>query len=443
MDNTFRKKVGFVSLGCDKNRVDLEKVISRLSLYPCFEFVHDKEEAQIIIINTCAFLGDAREESQSVIEEMSTLKGKNLEKLIVMGCLPMLEMDKTREKYPSIDALLVPKDYDDIDRTIFSLYGLKEDRVEKISHRMLTTPLHYAYLKIADGCNNRCAFCKIPSIRGAYQSVDMDTLIHEAEDLCERGVKEIILVAQDITRYGCDKNYKENLPLLLRELSKIKKLSWIRLLYCYPDMVSDELISEMKSNPKVLSYIDIPLQHISDNVLTKMGRKSRKKEIISLIERLRTAIPDISIRSTFMVGFPGETGRDFASLISFLKKYKLDNVGFFKYSREEGTASYDFPHQVSEKEKDKRLRKAEIVQEKISTARNMSRIGSTFKVLIDSYDSQHGFYVGRTYFMAPDIDFEVLIASPYDIRLGSFVDVTILSYDKGYFIGDVDSRVTY
>ena len=441
--NTFKKKVGFISLGCDKNRVDLEKVISKLSTYSCFEFVSNKEDAEIIIINTCAFLLDAREESFSVIREMSALKENKLEKLIVMGCLPMLEKDKTKQSYPLIDALLVPSEYDSIDQTIFDMYKVEKQPSKEVSHRQLTTPLHYAYLKIADGCNNRCAFCKIPFIRGNYKSEDMATLINEAENLCENGVKEIILVAQDITRYGCDNGYKDNLVSLLRNLSKIKKLSWIRLLYCYPDMVSDELIDEIKNNSKVLHYIDVPLQHISNSVLENMHRISRKEDITRLITHLREQIPDIVVRSTFMVGFPGETKHDFNELIDFLKEYELDNVGFFKYSREEGTSSYDMPNQVSEKEKDKRLKKIQSVQEKISNAKNTSMIGKTFKVIVDSFDSAHKFYVGRTYGMAPDIDFEVLFTCPYNIKLGAFVDVDILDYDKGYFIGQVDKRTTY
>ena len=386
---------------------------------------------------------DARNESFSVIEEMLSLKSGNLEKLIIMGCLPLLELDKTKEKYPEIDALVVPKDYDGIDQLIFDMYSVKAMEKSGDGRRRLTTPMHYAYLKIADGCNNRCAFCKIPFIRGNYQSVPMDSLIKEAEELCNRGVKEIILVAQDITRYGCDTGYKENLVLLLQNLSKIKKLSWIRLLYCYPDMVSDELINEMADNPKVLRYIDIPLQHISDNVLSRMNRKSRKAEIISLINKLRSKMPDIAIRSTFMVGFPGESKRDFKELLDFLKEYRLDNVGFFKYSREEGTASYDMDGQIDEKDKDARLKKVQSLQEKISTEKNRSLIGQTFKVLVDGYDKAHRFYISRSYSMAPDIDFEVLFESPFNIQIGSFVDVTILDYDKGYFIGCVEKRTTY
>lgn len=443
MSDTFKKKVGFISLGCDKNRVDLEKVISRLSTYSCFEFVSNKEDAEIIIINTCAFLLDARNESFSLIKEMSYLKEMRLEKLIVMGCLPMLEKDKTAQDYPLIDALIVPSEYDKIDEIIFKLYKAQKPSSNDSPHRMLTTPLHYAYLKIADGCNNRCAFCKIPFIRGSYKSEDMSALLKEAQALANSGVKEIILVAQDITKYGCDNNYKENLVTLLKNLSKIKKLSWIRLLYCYPDMVTDELIEEIKTNPKVLHYLDIPLQHISNSVLQNMHRISRKEDIISLISKLRTEIPDIVIRSTFMVGFPGETKHDFNELLSFLNEYQLDNVGFFKYSREEGTASYDMPNQVTEKEKDKRLKKVQQLQEKISNAKNTSMFGKTFKVIVDSFDSQHKFYVGRTYGMAPDVDFEVLFSCPYNIKLGAFVDVDILDYDKGYFIGQVDRRTTY
>lgn len=437
--NTFSKKIGFISLGCDKNRVDTENMITILSCYPQFSFVSSPEEADIIIINTCAFLTSARQEAEDTIKEMGELKNKNLQKLIVTGCLPLLEGENITKKYAFVDKVLTPKDYSDIAKIIFNLYNQKYNSLPKQKvARWLTTPMHYAYIKIADGCNNRCAFCKIPFIRGAYKSVPMEEIISEAELLCERGVREIILVAQDITRYGMDlyKDYK--LSELLQKLSKIKKLSWIRLLYCYPDRIDEKLIQEIKTNHKVVKYIDIPLQHISDNMLTSMKRHSTQEEIKKLISTLRNEIPNIKIRTTFMVGFPEETKKDFNELCNFLKEYKLDNVGFFKYSREDGTLSYNLENQIPEKVKDKRLKQVQKIQENIANNLNKNYIGKVFKVIIDSYDSKTKLFTGRPYFSAPDIDFEILFTSfSHLTKVGSFADVQILDYKQGYFIGEV------
>ncbi len=436
---TFSKKVGFVSLGCDKNRVDTEKMITAFSFYPQFSFVSNPEEADIIVINTCAFLCSARKEAEETIIEMGELKKKNLQKLIVVGCLPLLEHDNILKKFPCVDKVIIKDDYKDIAKITFELFGQKFKTAQNIKQtRWLTTPLHYAYLKIADGCNNRCAFCKIPFIRGKYTSVPIEELVSEVELLCERGVKEIILVAQDITRYGMDlyKSYK--LVELLQILSKIKKLSWIRLLYCYPDMIDESLINEIKNNHKVVKYIDIPLQHISDNVLKGMKRHSSSSQIKDLIIKLRKEIPEIKIRSTFMVGFPNETKKDFNELCKFLKEYKLDNVGFFKYSREEGTSSYELEGQIKEKIKDKRLNIVQKLQENIATSNNKKYIGEVLKVIIDSYDSENNLFIGRPYFSAPDIDFEILFSSFSKLtKVGAFADVEILDYKNGYFLGEV------
>ena len=437
MKNTY--SVGFVSLGCDKNRVDTEFVISKLSMYDTFTFSHNKQKSDIIIVNTCAFLASARKEAENVIKEMSAIKHKPI--IIVMGCLPLYKMEGLPKKFPKVSAFVTPKDYERIDEIIFDLLKHKNFVPQRDFSRRLTTPMHYAYLKIADGCNNRCAFCKIPYIRGNYKSTPKQVLIDEAKSLCEKGVKELILVAQDTTRYGMDTG--DNLVSLIKELSSIKNLSWIRLLYCYPDCVTDELINEIKTNPKVLKYIDIPLQHISNNVLVSMHRKSRKEQILNLISTLREQIPNIVIRSTFMVGFPGESEQDFEELCDFLREYKLDNVGFFKYSREEGTPSFDYKNQISEKEKNRRLKIAQEIQEEISTAKNRAKIGQTIKVLTDSFDKDHLFFVGRSYAEAPDIDYEVLFTSPFPLKLGAFYDVEILDFDKGYFIGKVNKRTTY
>ncbi len=442
-NNEVSLNIGFVSLGCDKNRVDTENIITTLSKYSNISFVGDKTQADVIIVNTCAFLHSARQEARQTIEEMGQLKENKLKLLLVVGCLPLLEKEKVLKDFPFVDKILVPEEYKDIDKVIFNLLKVKNQiKKDEENGRILTTPMHYAYLKIADGCNNRCAYCKIPFIRGNYKSLPMEDILKEATSLTNKGVKELILVAQDITRYGMDLYKEFKLKELLNNLLKIKKLSWIRLLYCYPDMIDDELISNIKENPKVVKYIDIPLQHISNNVLKLMKRRETKESVCALIEKLRKEMPEIKIRTTFMVGFPGETNKDFNELCKFLKEYKLDNVGFFKYSREKGTKSYDMPNQVDESIKDKRLKKVQQIQEKIAEKNNKKLIGTTLKVLCDSYVPEHKFYVGRPYFSAPEIDFEILFSSFKKITNGSFVDVKIVDFKEGYFIGEVEYEFT-
>ena len=437
---SFKKKIGFISLGCDKNRVDTENIITKLSRKE-FEIVGNAEDANIIIINTCAFLGSAREEAIQTIQEMSNYKNcGNLEKLIVVGCLPLLLKDKLLEKHKEIDCFVLPEDYERIDEIIFNLYNQKYEAIksEKNSRR-LTTPLHYAYVKIADGCNNRCAFCKIPFIRGNYKSRKIDDILEEVELLVANGVKEIILVAQDVTRFGLEN--KESLVMLLKELARIKKLVWIRLLYCYPDLITDELIEEIANNPKVVHYLDIPLQHVSNHVLVNMKRRSRKRDIVELINKLRRKIPDIKIRTTFMVGFPNETKRDFKELCGFLKIFKLDNVGFFKFSREEGTLAYDMEGQIEESVKDKRLEIVQRLQEKIISKKNRKLKGHVLKVIID--DKVDDVYIARPYFSAPDVDFYVEFESKLDLKPGNFVDVLITNFKDGIFLAKNEKNSTY
>ena len=435
----FKKTIGFISLGCDKNRVDLEHIIAKFNREE-FVFTKDESEANILIINTCAFIEPAREEARDTILEMLNYKktGK-LEKLIVTGCLAILQKQELIQQIAGIDAVVLPEDYNNIVQIVFDLYKQKFKAVQLQQTRLLTTPYHYAYVKIADGCNNYCSFCKIPYIRGNYKSRKTNEIVDEVKDLVNRGVKEIILVAQDVTRFGIDTG--ESLVELLQQLGRIKNLVWIRLLYLYPDLITDDLIEEINNNPKVVHYVDMPLQHISDDVLSLMKRRSRKIEILELINKLRTQIPDIKIRSTFMVGFPGETKEDFKQLCEFLKKYKLDNVGFFKFSREEGTSAYNLPEQVEERQKDKRLGKIETLQQKIIVSKNRSLKGETFKVIVDGKDGDY--YIGRPYFSAPDVDYVIYFRSFYKLLPGAFVDVTITNFKDYYFIGVHDKNSTY
>jgi len=439
----FNKKIGFISLGCDKNRVDTENIITYLSSYPQFCFVSDANEADVIIVNTCAFLKIARNEAENTIKEMISLKNKHLEKLIVVGCLPMLEKDKFVKEHPDVDGVFVQSEYEKIPQFIFKAYGKELPQIEKKNEsRILTTPNHYAYLKIADGCNNRCAYCKIPYIRGNFRSAKKEELLLEAERLCEKGVRELILVAQDCTLYGRDLYSDYGLAELLRDLSKIKKLSWIRVLYCYPEHLSDKIIDEIAENHKVVKYIDMPLQHISNNVLKLMNRRSSKENIIDLVNKLRGKIQGLFIRSTFMVGFPGETKDDVRELTNFLKEYKLENVGFFKYSREEGTPSFDFENQIDEKEKDKRLVEVEKCQEKIARTLNKKRVGEFYKVLVD--EKTNGTFYGRPYFSAPDVDFNIQFDSYRSMtKVGNFETVEIKDFADGTYIGEVFFDETY
>ena len=330
-----QKKVAMISLGCDKNTVDAEKMLYNITNYG-FNVVSDINEASIVIINTCAFILDARKESISKIFEVVNLKSQNVEKIIVTGCLPQKSYDEVCASIPEVDAFVRIKNNDKIVDTICNLYGVEKDtKVKSSGFRVQSTPKYTAFLKIADGCNNFCSYCTIPFIRGRYKSEPIEELVNEAKQLVKNGVRELILVAQDVTNYGIDL-YKENkLVELLQRLSKIKDLKWIRLHYCYPNLITDELLNEIMTNDKICKYLDIPLQHISTNVLKNMNRQDTKESVESLIKKIRNLPKYVAIRSTFIVGFPKETRKDFDELKQFLTEYKLDNVGFFKYSREE------------------------------------------------------------------------------------------------------------
>ncbi len=433
-----QKTVGFVSLGCDKNRVDTENMITTLTNYG-FKVVSDPEKAQIIIINTCAFLKSARKEAFDNILQFAHFKQKNLEKLIVTGCLPLLNDQSMQDDMKDyVDAFVCPKDYDKLPQIIAKLYDkLKVKQLPKlVEGRILTTPSHYAYLKIADGCDNYCTYCRIPYIRGRFNSIPIEQVLQEAQKLVANGVRELIVVAQDVTRYGEDLYKESRLVDLLRQLSKIKKLRWIRLHYCYPERITQELIKEIASNPKIVKYIDIPMQHYSSEVLKRMNRKSSSQNIDKLIFDLRSNIPDIVIRSTFIVGFPGETKQQFKQLCEFLKTARLNNVGFFAYSREPGTASYNMDGQISDRIKYKRLKKIQKIQTKIALELNKQKLGKTYQIVCDGYDQQGGVYIGRSYASSPDVDFYTYFSSDNMIKVGEIVDVTISYVNKNFIYGE-------
>ncbi len=432
-------KIGAISLGCDKNRVDTEKMLSRI-VGGGHTLVGSEEEADVIIVNTCAFIDKAKEES--IDEIFSAIAAKNAgkgKKVIVTGCLAQRYADTLKEEFPEVDAILGIADYDAILKTIEDV-----EEGEKVlncanldafySDRVLTTPYHYAYLKIADGCSNHCTYCAIPFIRGKYRSEKLDDLIREAKKLSDDGVKELILVAQDVTRYGTDFDGKPHLIELLDRLSKLD-FAWIRLLYLYPEMVDDELVEYVKNNDKIAKYMDIPLQHVDDDVLKRMNRRTNEKSIRELIAKLKNA--GIAVRTTFICGFPGETQEQFEKLEKFVKEVKFDYAGFFAYSREEGTPADKLDGHLDESVKEDRANKLRAIQEKIIKSRNKELIGSKIKVIYDDIDYDRQKFVGRSQTQAPDIDNVTLFESDKEVRIGEFYDVEITDCDGIDLVGKV------
>lgn len=430
-----QKKVSAISLGCDKNRVDLEKMLYNVKNFG-FQVTPIVEECQILIINTCAFISPAITESIDNILLGCELKNYTCEKIIVTGCLNSRFKEEVECLFPNVDCILDIKDNNLIVNKILELYGVNANYVYK-NGRLLTNDPHYAYLKIADGCDNGCAYCTIPRIRGRYKSESMDLLIKEARELSEQGVKELILVAQDITRYGIDLYNKYALIDLIKELSKIKKIQWIRLHYCYPEMITNELLDEIKNNPKVCKYIDMPMQHIDDKILKDMNRRSNEQQLRDLVSNIRTNYPEIAIRSTFIVGFPGETKKQFNKLIEFLKEAKLNNVGFFPFYKEEKTKAYFMKKQVWNFTKKRRLKKAQSVQEKIMDANNINLIGTHTTAIIDYYNDDENVFVGRTNQNSPDVDFSVFFDNSQNIEIGEIYNIRIVGYMSGIFKGEI------
>lgn len=432
-------KIGAISLGCDKNRVDTEKMLSRL-VGGGHTLVGSEEEADVIIVNTCAFIDKAKEES--IDEILSAIAAKNAgkgKKVIVTGCLAQRYADTLKEEFPEVDAILGIADYDAILKTIEDVEdGEKVLNCANLdafySDRVLTTPYHYAYLKIADGCSNHCTYCAIPSIRGKYRSEKLEDLIREAKKLSDDGVKELILVAQDVTRYGTDFDGKPHLIELLDRLSELD-FAWIRLLYLYPEMVDDALIEYVKNNDKIAKYMDIPLQHVDDDVLKRMNRRTNEKSIRELIAKLKNA--GIAVRTTFICGFPGETQGQFEKLEKFVKEVKFDYAGFFAYSREEGTPADKLDGHLDESVKEERANKLRAIQEKIIKSRNKELVGSKIKVIYDDIDYDRQKFVGRSQTQAPDIDNVTLFESDEEVRIGEFYDVEITGCDGIDLVGKV------
>ncbi len=427
------KRIAVVSLGCDKNRVDTEKMLGIIKDFAVL--TSSPEEAEIIVINTCAFLASSRKEAiETILEFNEYRKTGKLEKLVVTGCLPQKFIGEIFDELTEADVFLGFLDYDLFKQAITESYETGErvnyvgkKKTVESKKRVISTPLHYAYLKIADGCNNHCTYCLIPYIRGRYVSESIENLISEAESLGD--VSELILVAQDVTRYGEDLYGKRCLVQLIQKLSKLENIGSIRLLYCYPDIIDDELIYEIKNNAKVVKYLDIPLQHADDRVLKTMNRKGSRNEYLNLIEKLRREIPSIAIRSTFIVGFPGEDEEAFGNLKSFISEAKLFNVGFFSYSREENTPAYKLKNQVPYKLKQKRLRELYKLQKNISKENLSVYVGKEIEVLCDGINYDKQLFEGRAYFNAPDIDGKVYFTSDYTAEQGMTYKVLITRSD--------------
>jgi ribosomal protein S12 methylthiotransferase len=430
-------KFGIVSLGCDKNRLDSEMVIGKLSKK--YKLVSDPREAEIILVNTCGFIESSKQESINTILEMAEYKIKhNCQILIVTGCLSQRYKDELLELMPEIDIMLGVNNYDKLEESIDAFLKTKgklsycdySDNIINEGERVLTTGNHTAYLRIAEGCNNFCAYCIIPKIRGKYRSRNIEDIVMEAKLLAKDGVKELILVAQDTTKYGIDLYKEKKLPELIKSISAIKGIQWIRLLYCYPEEITDELIEEIANNEKVCKYIDMPIQHISNNILKSMKRRGRKEEIIGNIKKMRASINGLCLRTTLIVGFPGETEEDFNELKDFVEDTKFDKLGVFSYSQEEGTAAAEMQNQVKAEVKELRRNEIMLMQQHISKEKNSKKIGNVYEVIVEGNKGE--IYFGRSYEMAPEIDGEITFSCDNILNKGELVNVKIvesLEYD--------------
>ena len=431
-------KIGFVSLGCPKNQLDTEVMLHEI-LSAGYEITTEDIDADVIIVNTCAFIESAKQEAIDNILDVAWLKkNRHLKAIIVTGCLAERYGEEIFRELPEVDAVLGVGSIHNIVEAIEAVtakkkkgssrkYFSREDKntVRLGGDRVLTTPDYYAYLKIAEGCDNRCAYCAIPSIRGSFRSRPIEDLIAEARQLESLGVKELVIVAQDITRYGLDLYGKYSLAELLHRITEETEIPWIRLLYCYPDKITDELIAEMRDNPRILKYIDLPLQHASDRMLQAMNRHGDSKMIREVLSKLRREIPEIVIRTTFIVGFPGESEADFEELCEFIKEQRFDHAGVFPYSREEDTPAYDFPDQIDEQIKQDRMDLLMREQLEINEARNQTKVGKVITVLCEEFDPVSEMHFGRSAEDAPEIDGKVYFRAARRIAPGSFVQVKI------------------
>lgn len=456
------KNVLFVSLGCDKNLVDSEKMLGLLN-EAGYRVAQEESEADAIVVNTCCFIHDAKEESVETILEMAEWKKKGrLKALIVTGCMAQRYQDEIQQEIPEVDAVIGTTGYTEIVPILDEILAeaeasQKEAAVEEpkeksfvnccpsidllpaslADKRVVTTGGYTAYLKIAEGCNKRCTYCIIPYIRGHYRSFPMEDLLEEARKLAEGGVKELILIAQETTVYGMDCYGRKALPELLTKLCEIEGIEWIRILYCYPEEITDELIAVMKKEKKICHYLDIPIQHSEDTILKRMGRRTNRAELISLVEKLRKEIPDIVLRTTLITGFPGETEEEFKNMVDFVDSMEFDRLGVFPYSAEEGTKAAEMDGQITEEVKESRRDEIMALQQEISADKAASRIDDEMSVLIEGYLYEDDIYIGRTYMDAPKVDGNVFVRAEEELISGDIVPVRITGANEYDLMGDV------
>lgn len=438
-------KIVFISLGCDKNLVDTEMMLGMLS-EKGYSFTDDEDDADIAIVNTCCFINDAKEESiNSLIALGEKKKEGKLQGLIAAGCLAQRYAREIREEIPEVDAIVGANAFDRIAEAVEEVAAKHHpDYMEDINalpvsgkKRLVTTGGHYAYLKIAEGCDKHCTYCIIPKVRGNYRSVPMETLLEEAKTLAEGGVKELILVAQETTIYGVDLYGEKKLPQLLKELCKIPGLYWIRILYCYPEEITDDLISVMKEEKKICHYLDIPIQHASDAVLKRMGRRTSNEDLRAVVGKLRKEIPDICLRTTLIAGFPGETEEDHETVMEFVDEMEFDRLGVFPYSAEENTPAAEFPDQIEEELKTERQAEIMELQQEIAFEKAAGMIGREIYVMIEGKVADENAYVGRTYKDAPNVDGLIFINTDEELLSGDFVKARITASYEYDLIGEL------
>ncbi len=441
-------KLFCVSLGCDKNLVDTEKMLGLLNREG-YAFTDDEGEADAILINTCCFIGDAKEESVNTILEMARLKEEGrCRALVVAGCLAQRYKEEILEEIPEVDGILGTTSCDEIVNVLNGILGREKPAPVSCFHdlaepptggenRVVTTGGYYAHLKIAEGCDKRCTYCIIPYLRGSFRSVPMEQLVREAGQLAEQGVKELILVAQETTLYGKDLYGEKALPKLLHELAKVPGIQWIRLQYCYPEEITDELIEAIRTEEKVCHYLDIPIQHASDGILRRMGRRTNQAQLREMIARLRREIPDIALRTTLISGFPGETQEDHEELMAFVDEMEFERLGVFAYSAEEDTPAYSFPDQVPQEVKEERRDEIMQLQQEIAFEKSEAMVGRVLTVLIEGKVVDEPAYVGRTYMDAPGVDGLIFVNADVELMSGDFVRVRVTGSAEYDLIGEI------
>lgn len=438
-------RIMFVSLGCDKNLVDTENMLGILK-DKGFEFTDDEMQADVIAVNTCCFIHDAKQESINTILEMAEHKKDAVCKaLIVTGCLAHRYKDEITKEIPEVDALIGTSSYDKIAEVVLSVlegkgYSCVEDtdRLPVVkNHRIMTTGGYYEYLKIAEGCDKHCTYCIIPAVRGNFRSFEMEYLLEQARYLADNGTKELILVAQETTVYGTDIYGKKALPELLRKLCRIDGLEWIRILYCYPEEITDELIQVIKEEPKICKYLDMPIQHSSDNILKRMGRRTTRQELVDVITKLRNNIPDIALRTTLITGFPGETEEDIDDLLDFVDTMEFDRLGVFTYSPEEGTPAASMTDQIPENIKEERRNRIMELQQEVSLDKSADMVGRVIPVMVEGKITDDDAYVGRSYKDAPNVDGYVFINTNAQLMSGKIVNVSITGSMEYDLIGEL------